>query len=48
MDAFDAMTTDRPYRRAMSVQAAQEELKRMAGIQLDPSVVERFIQGKHA
>jgi diguanylate cyclase (GGDEF)-like protein len=41
-DAFDAMTTDRPYRRAMSAQAATDELRRCAGAQFDPAVVERF------
>jgi diguanylate cyclase (GGDEF)-like protein len=41
-DAFDAMTTNRPYRRAMSEQAAAAELRRCAGTQFDPDVVERF------
>ena len=43
-DAFDAMTTDRPYRRAMPVEAAVEELKRNAGTQFDPEVVEAFLR----
>ena len=43
-DAFDAMTTDRPYRRAMPVEAAVEELKRNAGTQFDPEVVEAFMR----
>jgi putative nucleotidyltransferase with HDIG domain len=38
-DAFDAMTTDRPYRRALSTQVAIHELVRVAGTQLD----ERFV-----
>ena len=38
-DAFDAMTSDRPYRRALSVEAALQELKRGAGTQFDADVV---------
>jgi two-component system, cell cycle response regulator len=41
-DAFDAMTTDRPYRRAMDETIAVGELRRCAGSQFDPDVVERF------
>jgi diguanylate cyclase (GGDEF)-like protein len=39
-DAFDAMTSDRSYRRSMSIDAALEELKRHTGAQFDPAVVE--------
>jgi HD-GYP domain-containing protein (c-di-GMP phosphodiesterase class II) len=39
-DAFDAMTSDRPYRFARSVAAAMEELRRCAGTQFDPYIVE--------
>jgi HD-GYP domain-containing protein (c-di-GMP phosphodiesterase class II) len=42
-DAFDAMTSDRPYRPGMSVEAAVAELRRNAGKQFDPAVVEAFI-----
>jgi diguanylate cyclase (GGDEF)-like protein/putative nucleotidyltransferase with HDIG domain len=38
-DAFDAMTTERPYRRALSVHAALGELRDQAGRQFDPLVV---------
>jgi HD-GYP domain-containing protein (c-di-GMP phosphodiesterase class II) len=43
VDAFDAMTTDRPYRNALSVDYAVNELQRMAGTQFDPEVVEAFV-----
>ncbi len=39
-DAFDAMTTDRSYRRAGTVDAALAELQRCAGTQFDPRVVD--------
>ncbi len=41
-DAFDAMTTDRPYRKAMERQTAMGELQRCAGSQFDPEVVDAF------
>jgi HD-GYP domain-containing protein (c-di-GMP phosphodiesterase class II) len=43
-DTYDAMTTDRPYRKAMEKEAAIEELRRCSGTQLDKEVVEAFIQ----
>lgn len=43
-DAFDAMTTDRPYRKAMPIEAAIEELKRHRGSQFDPVVVDAFLK----
>lgn len=43
VDAFDAMTTDRPYRAALSTDHAQAELTRMAGTQFDPDVVAAFV-----
>ena len=42
-DAYDAMTSDRPYRKAMSHEAAVAELRRCAGSQFDPALVELFI-----
>ena len=41
-DAYDAMTTDRPYRRGMSHQEAMSILQRYAGTQFDPQVVKVF------
>jgi len=41
-DAFNAMTTDRPYRDAMSLSEAVAELRANAGKQFDPLVVETF------
>jgi two-component system cell cycle response regulator len=41
-DAFDAMTTDRPYRDAVDGSSAVAELRRCAGTQFDPEVVDRF------
>ena len=41
-DAFHAMTSDRPYRRAMPEDQAIAELRRCAGTQFDPDVVEMF------
>ena len=41
-DAFDAMTSDRPYRRAMSAEAAIEEVRRNSGSQFDPKIVNAF------
>ena len=42
-DSFDAMTTNRPYRKAGSTEAAAKELLRCAGTQFDPVVVEAFM-----
>jgi HD-GYP domain-containing protein (c-di-GMP phosphodiesterase class II) len=42
-DAFDAMTTDRPYRRALPVDAAIEELRLRAGSQFWPDAVDALL-----
>jgi HD-GYP domain-containing protein (c-di-GMP phosphodiesterase class II) len=42
VDAFDAMTNDRPYRRAMPVDVALAELRANAGRQFDPAAVVAF------
>jgi len=43
VDTFDAMTSDRPYRAALSIQAARDEIRRFSGIQFDPKVAEAFL-----
>jgi len=43
-DSYDAMTSDRPYRSAMSPEQAIAELKRCSGTQFDPIVVETFLK----
>jgi HD-GYP domain-containing protein (c-di-GMP phosphodiesterase class II) len=43
-DAFDAMTSDRPYRNGMSTQVAIEEVRRGSGTQFDPRVVSAFLR----
>jgi diguanylate cyclase (GGDEF)-like protein len=42
-DAYDAMRADRPYRAARSAEDATAELRRCAGAQFDPAVVEAFV-----
>ncbi len=42
-DAYDAMTSNRPYRRAITTDNAQIELQRCAGSQFDPSLVKLFL-----
>ncbi|QNB46768.1 HD domain-containing protein [Thermanaerosceptrum fracticalcis] len=43
-DTFDAMTTNRPYRGALPVEAALKELEKNKGSQFDPQVVDAFIK----
>lgn len=42
-DSFDAMISERPYRKPLSLEAAIEELKRNSGTQFDPDIVEVFL-----
>jgi putative two-component system response regulator len=44
LDTFDAMTSDRPYRKALPVERALDELKRFTHQQFDPLVVDAFLQ----
>jgi len=43
-DAFDAMTSDRPYRKALPLEVAINELKKGCGTQFHPKVVEAFLR----
>ena len=43
-DAYEAMTSDRPYRKAMSKEYAISELKNCSGLQFDPHLVKIFIE----
>ncbi len=45
-DAFDAMQSDRPYRKALPLQYALDEIERCAGTQFDPNVVEAFFAAR--
>jgi putative nucleotidyltransferase with HDIG domain len=43
VDAFDAMSSDRPYRRALARSAAIDEIRHFAGIQFDPHFAKEFL-----
>lgn len=43
VDLYDAMISDRPYRKGLPLESVIEEMKRVAGTQLDPSVVDMFV-----
>jgi putative nucleotidyltransferase with HDIG domain len=44
MDTLDSMTSDRPYRKALSYEAAREEIAISAGTQFDPDIVRHFLR----
>jgi response regulator RpfG family c-di-GMP phosphodiesterase len=44
VDAMDAMTSDRPYRKALSFEAALNEIRSCSGTQFDPNVAEAFLK----
>ena len=44
VDCFDALTSDRPYRRALATEAALDILRERSGTMYDPRVVEKFIE----
>ncbi|RLE19522.1 MAG: phosphohydrolase [Acidobacteria bacterium] len=43
-DTYDAMTTDRPYRKGLSSEEATKELEKMSGSQFDPDMVAAFLR----
>ncbi len=45
-DAYDAMSSDRPYRKGLAMEVVIEEMKRVAGTQLDPDLVKIFINNR--
>ena len=47
VDTFDAMRSDRPYRRALSLETAIDELKTGSGSQFDPGIVDSFMEIIH-
>lgn len=47
-DAFEAMTADRPYRKALSNEQAVSELRKFAGVQFDPEIVDAFMRTEWA
>ena len=47
-DVFDALTHERPYKKAWSIVDATEEIARQSGHQFDPKVVDSFLQLPHA
>jgi len=44
-NAYDAMISDRPYRKALSVNDAKENMRNLSGIQFDPEIVKVFLNG---
>ena len=43
VDAFDAITHDQPYRKALGVEAAREEIRAMSGTHFDPELAQVFL-----
>lgn len=45
-DIYDAMSSDRPYRKGLRIEIVLEEMMRVAGTQLDPGIVRMFIENR--
>ena len=43
-DAYDAMTCDRPYRKALAPEIVRQEMERYAGVQFDPVLAKEFLR----
>ncbi len=43
VDTFDAMTSDRPYRAALPIETARDEVRRFSGVQFEPRIAETFL-----
>jgi len=43
-DSYDAMTCERPYRKALSEEEAAAEIKKNAGTQFDPDIARVFVE----
>jgi HD-GYP domain-containing protein (c-di-GMP phosphodiesterase class II) len=43
-DSYDAMTSDRPYRKGLAAEVALAEIEKSAGTQLDPKMAEAFVR----
>ena len=48
VDAYDAMRSDRPYRKSMTMEAARAEIVRCNGTHFDPAVVDAFLRHQNA
>ena len=44
VDVWDALTSDRPYRKAWTKEKATEYIRSLAGTHFDPAVVEKFLE----